>query len=332
MYGIPFLGDGHYEKTSRLANNLVKQPLSLNSLREKAVESGVTEPVDLYSLFLCLAELDWLFLIEKDVASDFSFDRYRLSWCTDIRFNYRDKEIFIPYYDYDTETYTGDKRYKDESKLNRISDDTIMVNYFFRFRRQILDDRKTGFRSDSILVVNPATLVLYDISIKDLPYLTSPEFSFSTLYDRYLDSAYVESDLDAENWKRYIRNDNKFKNNREHLLRNHLDLPLYGEGYKDYTYVDVRMYTWEELTGSLMYDDENRPYWRRKLLFESYLYCGMAGDHTPVEAEYGKDYQRLGVDLRTLTINKGNKPLILKYYYKNNFSMRRKTFERYKEK
>ena len=60
------------------------------------------------------------------------------------------------------------------------------------------------------------------------------------------------------------------------------------------------------------------------------MYC-LFGQGIGVEEEkHQKDFAKLGVSKRFLTYKGGIKPLTLKYYYKDDVALKRKSFERFK--
>jgi hypothetical protein len=291
--GTPYWGNECFSELRGLSE-IETCPLSISKINELCNSKGLTVHVsDMYSLFLSLAHLDFLFVIEANGTW--------VSWCRDVRFNYRDKFVFIPYYRYKTEQYELKHHFKDMSHIDLVDSDVANVRYDFEMDSITLDDRRIGFRADSVVLYNPESKVKYRLSIKEVPYFSPSEFSMEDLFTRYLTSAYIASDLHDFYWHKYSRIDNKFKNNREHLLRRKMGLKAYAHKYTELIYQ-----------------------------FEAYLYCIFAVGVSPIEVEYKNQFDKLGNSLRFISYCKNDKCLVIKHYYKDNVTMRVKSYERYR--
>jgi hypothetical protein len=322
LNGTPYWGNESFSDIRSL-DRLQTKPISTSEITDLCNSKGISVAVtDMYSLFLALAHLDFLFVIEDEGTL--------VTWCRDVRFNYRDRFIFVPYYKYETAEYILSNHFKDMSKIDLIEEDIANVRHNFELCSFILDDRRTGSRVDSIMLYDYENKVKYTLSIKDVPYFSGSEFSLLDLYDRYINSAYMASDLRDFYWEKYTRIDNKYKNNREHILRKRLELKAYSENYKEIAYTDVRQYTYEELKESSLVPDNEISYWLRILEFEAYLYCVFAAGVTVSEEYYKGEFDMLGKTLRFLPCSKNGKCLVLKHYYKDDIRMRVKSYERYR--
>jgi hypothetical protein len=322
MHGIPYWGTESFSDIRDLVN-LKIEALTLDKINDLCKNKGILIHVtDMYSLFLALSHLDFIFVIEQDGTW--------VSWCRDIRFNYRDRFLFIPYYKYKAENYTIKKHFKDMSKLDLVAENTLSIKYDFEIATMLLEERTTGFRLETITLYDYENKSKYSLSLRGITHFTPSTFSLGNLHDRYIASSYVASDLHDFFWEKYCRIDNKFKNNREHKLRKKMGLKAYSSVFSEIRYTDFRQYTYEELNLTSLVSNTDKPYWLRILEFEAYLYCIFASSATVLEEEYTVLFADLGVKSRFLSYVKNGKSLILKYYYKDTLMLRRKSFERYR--
>lgn len=353
MSGIPYWGSSTFSDIRELNKNSFNI-LSLSDLSNYANDRGFPfEVEDLHTLFTALAHLDWLFVIPEN-PTDYSKSPYQpnyfLSWARDVRFNYRDRMMFAPYFAFSVSEVQASTAYQTNELLDAVvlvndvpvepeevedSDNsttetcTIALKHSFSYRLHLLDDRDTGFRRDELLVYDPRRKQGYRLTLTGLPYFQEETFSLADMYERYINAAYIQSENFDFDWTKYLRIQAKgVSPSPEQRLRKKFGFPNYFDAFKEYRYQDVRQYHFEELYGRQMRLDSDQPYWRRILDFESYIYCVTAQNAHPVETEYLQQYNELGIKSRHFSYGTG-KPLVLKYYYKNSPTLSKKTFERY---
>lgn len=324
MSGIPYWGAKTYEDTAYV---LTVEPvrMSLKELNNLAYTLGSPiEIKDIRSLFVVLSDLEFLFVTPDENTLFFT-------WCHDIKFNYRDRLLFIPYYIYDEEPYSGNLRASGIDKI-KFSNGDYHIKHSFEYRTRVIDDRDTGYKDYNLTLFSPKSGHYISISFEEnLPYLDEVP-SLEELHRLYLDSAYFTDDYSAymEYATRYIRTTNKYKDNYEHVLRNRLGLPTFITNFVELRYQDVRSYPYEELHGDKEVVSDKSKFLPRLVRFESYLYCMCASGVTPTEVDE-KEYEELGKTTRFISYG-DSKPVIIKYYYKNNPNMRRKSYERYQQR
>lgn len=255
-------------------------------------------------------------------------DNIYTSWCRDIRFNYRDRQVFIPYYTHEVFEYEATEKDKNNPFLDVTSDNILNVRYNFELKKYVIMDDNIDYSLDSIAVYSWEEEKVYRISLKGLNYLDIESFSMLELSARYDTYAYIISDDLVDNtWKSYLPIRKKI-NRRERSIRSKFSLPTYTENYLDMNYVDVRRYEVDAFSPEVEGLPITKPNWLKAYEFEAYLYSIFAQGLDPIEEEYKKPFKELGVTRRHLTIV-GRKPLILKYYYTNKKQIRKKTYEMY---
>lgn len=324
MNGTPYWGKQTFQDI-RDINDLPHTELTLDKIKDLSKSSGLSYDIkDTYTLFLALANLDFLFIIEGETLFT--------TWCRDIRFNYRDKKVFIPYYSYKVEDLEFSREVAENDFLDTTDNKNIKIRHEFKLESILLEDRNTGIVKTQIDLYDYINKIKYKLNIPKLPYLSTETFSLADLSNRYIESAYIKVDnTDSDDWKKYLKVDTRGSKKKEHKIRLKEGLNLYAEGYNDLTYNDVRHYEYSELhEGSRMVADEIKPYWLRMYEFEAYLYCIFAQELEVEEKEYKEPFAKLGVSERFLTYTENKKPLVLKHYYKNEITLRRKSYERYR--
>lgn len=321
MHGTPYWGENTFNDIRNIPE-LELEELTLEKISELCNDRGLLYDVkDIYTLFLSLAELDFLFLYGDSEAF--------LSWCRDIRFNYRDRYIFIPFYTYDTKTVVVDRKVVNQKFLDVVDDRTVHVRYNFSLKKTVVNNRKDNFSEKELYLYDYISKKKYHLALPTIPFIEKGVFSLNELSDRYINSAYfLEEGVTSEDWKKYFPVNNKKRWNKEYQFRKSLNLPLYKDSFIDIGYSDVRQYSYHELFEGVRLEEESEPFWLRIYKFEAYLYCIMAEGLDPIEEEYNSNFRQLGKTKRHITIQ-GVKPLILKHYYKDNVTMRRKSYERY---
>lgn len=317
MKGTPYFG----EKTAQQLEVLrLRKPESLTPTTFK----GVT---DIYTLFRYLACEGYLFVIEDETG-------FYTSWAWDIRFNYRDREIFIPYYTYETFLHKALERDLSNPYLTIVnggdSGAYIEVKHSFKMGKLIIDDRKTGYRVPSVTVYNPQTEDYYKILLIDLQYFSLPNFSITDLLSRHTNYKYNLMQFDDLS-KADCYLDPKVKFSRERSIRNSKGYPTYVKPFLDINYQDIRTYNVGAFSEEATLVISSDPYHLRVYDFEAYLYCIFAQGVEPIESEYLDIWNSLGVSKRFITLG-GKHPLTLKYYYTDKPQKFKKlTYERFKQ-
>lgn len=343
MKGSPCWGKNTYQDILKIDLNRAIN-LSLDTFNTLLIKNNIDdiEVKDIYTLFLALHRLNMLFVIKDKDTLDSERSELFLSWCSDISFNYRDRKIVIPYYSFSRVECNTKFDYSETDYIDSIGKNKISLKYAFKLNLLTVDDRETGERLDNLYVYDYESKLVYLINLSGLPYLSSETFSMEDLYNRYINSAYIVSDLvmEKEKWKYYsIENPKGRYINIEHKQRSNRGLPHYFDKYNvNYKYRDVRHYNFEELMGYFLVDDES-DFSLRLYLFEAYLYCIFAQKLEVLEDDYKTGFNALFESnsyrkrfLKVSYHDKGRYPLILKDYYcdRVNYGHRRKTYERYK--
>lgn len=319
MKGIPHFGIETAEAINSLQD---RQPKDINPRTLR----GVT---DLHTLFRYLLKNEYLFIIEHP-----NTNRLYTSWCWDIRFNYRDREIFIPYYSYRTFFHRAIERDLNNPYLtiSTLEDKKkyISVRHSFEVNKFIIDNRKEGYRHPTIRVYHPSTDNYFQIDITSLPYLAENVFYIDELLRRHTNYKFLLSEFDTTSKDRHYF-DFTSKKNREKRLYLKEGYPTYGEKYTDLNYQDIRTFIVNPFSDEAQQMTTDDDYVTRVYDFESYLYCLFAQKAQPYEKDIKQRWSELSTKKRFITL--GNTyPLTLKYYYTDKPNEFRKlTYERFKQ-
>lgn len=246
MIGIPYFG----EDTYNIINNIQKAQISADKVYPTVYEMIKQEA---FKQTVVVIDNCWL------------------TWLRDIRFNYRDREAKLPYYEFETYDIKVAKNYSNNKGHLLLNPETniwyIRYNYMLKF----LD-----FKSNTQLTV-------YDIE-KQIKYTISAEdwftdiFDLEELYAYYINSAYYEDDfLYNKHLGGYHYITRQFKGfiNLEWKKCKELNLPNFAKEHYETVesdYRDVRQYKKEQLFG-LKIIEHIIPYKLRRLLFDCLLYC-----------------------------------------------------------
>lgn len=333
LKGTPYWGNSTFSDLTGLVS---RKPVEIdkNKLSDICNKKGVNICVkDLYTAFLAIVELNLIILVDKDKGF--------CSWGRDVRFNYRDKYIFLPYYSFDREEIERKAKVKDTKYLDMVNEKTVSIKYNFKLETLVIDNRESNYRLDSLLLYDLDTRDFYNLVISDLSYLEQDFFDVEDLYSRYINSSFIVTDLVSTNrkWSYNTISSSKqeFKTN-ESKMRSYYKLGRYIEGVKpkELKYMDVRAYPFEEIMGDFIVDDEIA-FDLRRYYFEAYLYCIFADKIACSDTRFNKELNALRKNKRY--IRYGRKyPLILKYYYysagdlfESGKKIRKKTYERFRK-
>lgn len=258
------------------------------------VEAEEEYRCSLYDFVLSHLENDTVFVI-KD---------YVYSYVSDIKFNYRDKECYVPYFDFDL--------YATEV-INDNRGHLIVKNG----KRQI----RYNFKSCKLDIKLNHAYTMFSISQRKkfkvifTSYYTGI-FSINRLYQLYLDSCYKDDNyvvLKHESGYHYINQKTSTYKNLEKNLRRKYKLPDYAEQEQEKDYRDVREYTYMEVMEKIGIFANTELYKIRRLRFEAYLYCSLREDLVPDDCP---EWQDLGTKYNYLKI-KETIPLFIKSYWLN---------------
>lgn len=319
MRGLPHYGDETVATLNSLQN---RQPKVADPLSFETV-------TDLHTLFRYLLKNEFLFIIKHP-----NTHRLFTSWCWDIRFNYRDREVFIPYYSYETFLHQAIERDLSNPYLSIIniggSKAQIEVRHNFKMNKLILDDRKVDYRRKNICVYQPSTGIYLKLSLESLPYLSHNEFSMYDLLRRHTNYKFLLSEFDLTSKDRYYLNINS-KKSREKRIRESRGFKTYSDNYTDLNYQDIRTYVVSPFSDEARQMTTDEDYVTRVYDFESYLYCLFACQAEPTEPDFKQLWRELGVRKRFISLG-GTYPLTLKYYYTDKpRNFKKLTYERYIE-
>lgn len=318
MKGIPYQG---VELTASVNSLPDRQPDIIDPLELR----GVT---DIHTLFRYLMQNEYLFIIEHP-----NTHRLFASWCWDIRFNYRDREIFIPYYSYKTFFHRAIERDLSNPYLtiSTLEDEKkyILVRHDYELNKLILDDRKSKYRRNNITVYHPSTDSYVQLALTDLPYLSESLFSVPELLRRHTNYKFLLSEFDITSKTPYYYDFNSKKSREKRILLKE-GYSIYADSFMDLNYQDIRTFVvspFSEEANQMTSDDD---YVTRVYDFESYLYCLFAQEAQPYELEHKQAWADLGTKKRFVTLGE-TYPLTLKYYYTDRpHTFRKLTYERFR--
>ena len=286
-------------------------------------EELTLEGMDIFNVFYHLAKSDYIFLI----------DNYT-SWCRDIKFNYRDKAIYIPYYKYEEKMVNSRKVHK---HLDTVAPERVNVRYNFDLCFKPIFIGKELITKE-IKVFDREAIKVYTINLENRQFY-SDIFSISTLYKYYLNASYFDEAWDAidftnkYHWIKSCKGENY-----EYALRANNHLPHIKEHTREsdniknklLNFTDIRLYSLETIQTMYNFNlDVEMQYWERKFLFDAYLLTNMLQENEFVEEAYNKQLKKLGKSLDYFKYDESNFPMYLKHYYKVQDFRKRASYEGY---
>lgn len=235
------------------------------------------------------------------------------TYVKDIVFNYRDREAYIPYYDYKIKELKLPKK-RTLSKGHLLLDKTHTVwlmRYDFIYKRIPLNI------NTKIRIFNLSTQEMYSCII-DKWY--DDIFDIRRLYSLYILSSYKQEDtlLDGhEGGYAYINRQLKGFTNYENKVRTELGLSAYAhyDIFRDFT--DVRHYRYEELFSDKLNPDQE-PYKIRRLRFDCMLYSIIQAGAKPDDQDTARRWIKLSKQECFMVYKpfyKTDPPLIFKSYW-----------------
>lgn len=281
-----------------------------NCIREEINTSQIEDIIttDLYSFVMNHLENDTIFIINK----------YFYSYVSDIKFNYRDKRCFIPYYAY---SLYPDRllTVNDNNGHLIVEDDHRYVRYNFEY-----SELEVKLNTE-YLVYSIRQRKKYKIIFNR--YYTEI-FSIEMLYKLYFNSCFKEDNflvLKHEKGYHYINRVTDEYKNREKILRAKYELPEFkSNSYKDYR--DVREYKYYDLLERVGLFTVDELYKYRRLRFESYLYCNLREENIPVDFDEWKELGKTKDYIKY--IGEKEIPLFIKSYWLNDNLVTKKTRQR----
>ena len=287
--GIPYFG---------LENNeVIQEILSAEIADEKEYDS-------LYNLVQVEKSVDKVVLVEYE-------GKTWLTYLRDIKFNYRDGFVFVPFYTFDVQII--DVLNREHFKGHLISIDAglrvgVRYNYCLREERLTLENN---------------FLVLYDVTLKKKyrvsfkKYYSSDTFDMDELYERYISySKNYENNLIYKHTEGYhiiSRNVDGMKN-YERVFRKELGLEDYLPSNVNLYYRDVRNLSEADFDVKIGLDMSDKPYWERRYDFESMLFCVIWGNAIPSN-EFAEQWRQLGKNKQFIKYGDKVLKLIIKSYW-----------------
>ena len=238
-------------------------------------------------------------------------------WVKDIIFDYKHRECYLPYWEYDLELVDKGSHRKDNKghiRTYSLEDRLYLLRYNFRLEKQ------------HITLENPVSLKCCRITEEGVVPFTAtfdkwyPDstFSMNDLYEAYIDSCFWEDGIliGHEGGYHFIDRSPKGFNNIEKLMREERELLAY-KGTKPVfeDYRDVRNYKYIEVVQKVGLRETFDTYKIRRFKFESLLYCIIAEGALPTEQEVLPYWKRLKTGKVNLYKYGKDIKLILKDYW-----------------
>ena len=286
--GIPYFGVKHNKIETDIKSSKVSFEKEYDSLYELIQEEKGKDKIVLISY----NDNEWL------------------SYLRDIKFNYRDGLCFIPFYTYDIKEI--DEHYKSSYKghILKLSDETIGIRYNYCLRQQIVDLEHNSF-------------VLYDLEkeckyqVKFKKWYSFDTFDIDELYQLYIDYLKnFEDNLIHKHTEGYhIVSKNVYAmDNAEKKFREKYKLKEYLQSDVNIYYRDVRNLSEEAVISKFGVDFCDKPYWERKLDFESFLYCILHSGAVP-NNDFKLEWNKLGKSKEFIKYGNEKIKLIFKSYW-----------------
>lgn len=293
--GIPYLGENTYEIEETIKNSVIQYEKDYESLYELINNEVTTNKL----------------VVIDDNNSTF------LSYLRDIRFNYRDKVVFIPYFKYKIyEIDKGSTRSNYKGHLI-LTDNTIKIRYEYKLSK--LDISK---ENNTLILFDVETLTKYKVSFKN--WINDTSIDMNKLYKMYLNSCVeIEDYFILKHTEGYHLIYKKLEGvkNKEKELRQLYNLKAISsdgdaESIEILNYRDVRNYTINQMYTQVGMIDTDIPYWKRILDFEMYLFS-IIREHLLPDGEFRKEWEKLGKTKEFIKYGDSIK-LIIKDYWLDN--------------
>lgn len=316
LKGIPYWGESTFEDMRTLARKF----------EEVQIEDYVSAS-DMFTLFHELGSKNYVFILREKDGTFFS-------WCKDIRFDYRDKVVYIPYYTYSEKSVKTSKEYK---HLDRIGD-TINVHYGFQARLMPVYVPTLNYKIAELYVANIEELAIFRVQISENYLEDSP--SIDQLYRAYLNASYFDeewSQIDFKNNYHWIGAEKGL--NMEYAVRASQHLPVWAlkdnreatpQCKKFLNCCDIRLYDLQTIQTMFDFDLHTElQYWERRYLFDAYLLFSVMSGKAWRELEFNERWKQLGTKYEFIKYGSSDFPLYLKHYYKLDDKFNRRSYEKY---
>lgn len=313
LYGIPYFGKG-MEEVYHTVDNLDKE-----HIKTKVYES-------MYEFIQNEATEKMVVVLKYE-------NKTYLTYLRDIRFNYRDKEIFLPYFTYDTYVTSKVGKKRDGHVLLN-ENNNILIRYNYSLRKYIISiGNGINDKSWNFILYDIESLEFKNIIVKH-KFISNKVFNMEDLYKKYISSCYMQEDFYLNNHIEGYHVINKHIrgiSNRERRLRHEYGLNDSIENTIDLNYRDVRQYREEDIIIKKGLIENQDNYWKRILDFESLLYCILRENIETDNEQLNKEWRKLGVSRDIYKYGEDVK-LIFKSYWKDNYrQIKTKSWSRVKE-
>lgn len=214
----------------------------LNSMDDREVESlTVSEFMALYGSSDTSMLSVFKTLVHSGCLLYMSSTEY--AWCSDIRFNYRDRVIYVSYLAYEVEEFETDKT-SDSPYIYWVSDGVVNVRYGFTRKNLILFNVEDWNIDEAglLTVFDTKTKRLVEIDLSEcdsvFPELDNEYLLLDNLVDVYSSFYKVKSSRPSE---KYMRLESKNRKSFDKVLRVNNRLPLWDAKMRDLVYSDLRL-------------------------------------------------------------------------------------------
>lgn len=292
--GIPYLGENH--------NEIIHDVLMRDIDSHRDFES-------LYDLMQESLKYDRLLIIDDEWTT----------WMNDITFNYRDKQVYIPYYKYMLYQANSDMVKNDNKGHLLYTGNTLLIRYDYEITKLVVD-------------INNIAFVVYDRvcdekqlwTVSSKLWTTRERFNINELYQLYIDSCYEQDDLMFNKHLggyHYIMKSPDKAVNKERIIRELLSLNTYKDNKtpNEADYRDVRNFKYNEVVKHVGFRDTISLYRTRRLTFEVELYCMIRQNIPPCgDNTFCNEWKELGVSKEYIKFGENIK-LIFKAYWLDKF-------------
>ena len=291
--GIPYFGENTIEIEEHIKNLDISHSITYSDMID-LMDNELTE--------------NKIVIIEDE-------DGVWLTYLRDIKFNYRDKEVYLPYFSYEVKSIDKGKLKSNYKGHLIIKEDTISIRYNYK-----LKVKDISIENNSILLYDFVTDKKYKVYFDK--WYSKTEWSMSNLYNLYLNSCVIEDDYllvkHTEGYHLINKNLPNIKN-KEKELRQKENLNHTEEsdiGLSKLNYRAVRNYTYDQFIKLHGFIDLEIPYWLRLLKFEYNNYCLMRSNIIPYDINKD-EWNKLGKSKNIFKYGDKIK-LIIKDYWLDN--------------
>ena len=201
-----------------------------------------------------------------------TFDSTYMQWLKDIKFDYKHKRVYIPYFSYKT-AIVQDKKYISNNKGHLIlKGNSCLVRYEYQYSEHEIK------LEDTLLVYNIEKQEPCILKISKWTQRT--EFNIESLYDLYKEYAESENSLEHDKGYHYITKQTKGFKNVEKLIRKRVGLKdLSTEHIRHNEYRDV----WVKANKQNQQNQQSHK--TARVMFEQHLFCYISGNVLPDKSD-----------------------------------------------